>query len=431
MTNMEVCFSVKNHQVVIDGGWLIHIKDWNKDSTYSQIVEQCESYLSKNYGVCCDVFDGYEEPSTKDHEHQRRSVKLSADITLTGSSKCHRDQDAFLSNTKNKIQFIELLCHSLQSKGHTTKCSDGDADTLIIATGLGYSQNNQSVVIVAEDTDIFMMLIHHWKVNMADIFLLKEKKSRSHKKGAEVYSIREACQVIDPVVRQHILFIHAWSGCDTTSSTFGQGKTQLLKLFPKSERIQSFADSFTDMDKTVLEIANSGNQVFCQLYGGGESSSLTTLRHNRYQTMIARSNRIEPERLPPTERAAHFHSLRVHLQVIQWKLLQNKCLDPLEWGWTLENQRMVPIMTDLDAAPATVLKFICCKCKSNNRKQCATNMCSCFKNGLKCVAACGHCRGENCHNISVQRLVLDDNDDESESDHESRKYRIIFFNYES
>ena len=35
------------------------------------------------------------------------------------------------------------------------------------------------------------------------------------------------------------IFVHAWSGCDTTSATFGQGKTDLLKKLNNSQQISS------------------------------------------------------------------------------------------------------------------------------------------------------------------------------------------------
>ena len=57
------------------------------------------------------------------------------------------------------------------------------------------------------------------------------------------------------------------------------------------------------------------------------------------------------ERLPPTEGAAFFHSLRVHHQVI---LLSNEGLC---------NGVGNLIMTDLDPAPDNMRKFIRCKCK--------------------------------------------------------------------
>ena len=36
--------------------------------------------------------------------------------------------------------------------------------------------------------------------------------------------------------------------------------------------------------------------------------------------------------------------------------------------------------------------------KLTSRNPCGTNMCSCCKNGLKCVTACGDCQGLNGQN---------------------------------
>lgn len=408
LTNIcpEANIGIQDSMHVIDGGWLLHRVRWKKNVTYQAVCEQYESYLSKMYGLCCIVFDGYQGPSTKDHEHMRRSGTKSADITVTNTAKCHMDQDAFFSNTNNKIKFIAFLSDFLKSKQYITKCSDGDADTLLVSVALNYCANGQSVVVVGEDTDIFIMLIHHWSTDMAELHFRKEGKS-SQKRLTEIYSIRQAYEVISPVVRDNILFIHAWSGCDTTSSTFGQGKTHLLKSLVKSTKLQNLACKF-GMAKTPEEISPLGISICSYLCGGKDDESLTSLRHRKYQEMVARCNKMEPERLPPTERAAHFHSLRVHLQVTQWAELNNKCLDACTWGWKIAKNVMCPVMTDLDAAPASVLTFIHCKCKVTNKKQCGTNQCSCHKNGLRCVTACTGCHGEICYNSKHTSVFEED-----------------------
>ncbi len=71
---------------------------------------------------------------------------------------------------------------------------------------------------------------------------------------------------------------------------------------------------------------------------------------------------LEPERLPPTERAT-LHSLRVHHQIIVWKELSSEVLDPLQWGWKLDGKILMPIMTDSVPASDNILKFIRCRCK--------------------------------------------------------------------
>ena len=60
--------------------------------------------------------------------------------------------------------------------------------------------------------------------------------------------------------------------------------------------------------------------------------------------MVALSrNTIQPERLPLTEHAARYHSLRVYLQVMQWMGYE---LEETDWGWTKSEGLLVPTMAD-------------------------------------------------------------------------------------
>ena len=59
---------------------------------------------------------------------------------------------------------------------------------------------------------------------------------------------------------------------------------------------------------------------------------------------------IDPQKLSPTERAAYFHSLRVHLQVILWKRLTNANPDPKQWDWKLNGTLLTPVMTNKEVA---------------------------------------------------------------------------------
>ena len=106
------------------------------------------------------------------------------------------------------------------------------------------------------------------------------------------------------------------------------------------------------------------------------------------------------QKAPPMARAAYFHSLRVHLQIMTWKRISVK-FDPTQWGWKADGKFLQPIMTDLDPAPGTLLKFIRCKCKVSTRNPCSSNVCSCQKHGLKCIVACGDCHGQNYQNTEL------------------------------
>ena len=103
------------------------------------------------------------------------------------------------------------------------------------------------------------------------------------------------------------------------------------------------------------------------------------------------------------------HCFRVHFQVCVWKSLDSCHEDPLECGWRKVNDQFLPIMTDKDAAPENLLKIIRCKYQLSSKNVFGTNLCSCKKSRLRCVAACRGCRGQSCLNVD-EPLVEDDDE---------------------
>ena len=101
---------------------------------------------------------------------------------------------------------------------------------------------------------------------------------------------------------------------------------------------------------------------------------------------------VSPESLPPTSAVASLHSLRVYHQVQVWRDLQD--LDPEAWGWVVKRGKLLPVYTTKAPAPASLLKLFRCNCK----KECRNSRCTCYKNGLKCSAMCGECKGVSCLN---------------------------------
>ena len=63
-----------------------------------------------------------------------------------------------------------------------TEESQEDADTLIVKSAITYAQDECSVITMAEDTDILVLLMSHWKEGMSDMMFgrdIKEKKKQS------------------------------------------------------------------------------------------------------------------------------------------------------------------------------------------------------------------------------------------------------------
>ena len=72
-----------------------------------------------------------------------------------------------------------------------------------------------------------------------------------------------------------------------------------------------------DFEATITNVVRAGTTVFYRLYGGKPGETLDTPRYLKYMEYIATSKvQLQPERLPPTERAACFHILRVQFQIV-------------------------------------------------------------------------------------------------------------------
>ncbi len=143
--------------------------------------------------------------------------------------------------------------------------------------------------------------------------------------------------------------------------TFGQGKTAILKKLKQSVEIQNISKILNGIEATPDTVGTAGCQLFVLMYGGNRIESLNTLRYVKYMEMVASSKKIEPQKLPPTPRAAYFHSLCVHHQIMIWKDLSVD-IDPTKCGWKLDGKSLQPIMTDLEPAPEFIIFNNMCSC---------------------------------------------------------------------
>ena len=97
-------------------------------------------------------------------------------------SRCRREENhncpvhsrEFLSNTSNKAQLIEMLSQYLKDDGNEVINCSGDADSTICYTALDLvTTGEKQVILIADDTDIFDMLIYHWKPEMKNIIFFQ------------------------------------------------------------------------------------------------------------------------------------------------------------------------------------------------------------------------------------------------------------------
>jgi len=138
-------------------------------------------------------------------------VKSAPDIVFTTSSPIFSNQEAFLANEKNKKAFVDLLITKLRSHGLTVRQANDDADTVALSVTIELASNGTDVTVVASDTDIFVLLLYHFRPVMAAIVIL----TVGAKHRVKYRCIRTVCSAIGTTALQQILVIDAISGCDT------------------------------------------------------------------------------------------------------------------------------------------------------------------------------------------------------------------------
>ena len=101
-----------------------------------------------------------------------------------------------------------------------------EADTIIAQKVVMLaSQGKGQIKVICDDTDVFILLLHYYKLCSLTCGLLMVGSS----KGGKCTDIKATVEEHDPIV-DGLLCTHALSGCDTTSQPFGIGKLSVLKV---------------------------------------------------------------------------------------------------------------------------------------------------------------------------------------------------------
>ena len=231
-------------------------------------------------------------------------------------------KDVFLSNIANKQNSIDMLSHYPQLAGCLIEHAEDDADLLIAQTAV-QSAATKSTVLVADDTDL-VILLHGGQ--------------RGTTKENRIWDIKVTQSELGADICNNILFIHAILGWGTTSILHGLGKGLWLKRFTSSASFRDKAEQFCKKDATVDDVIDAGEAALVCLYSGKEGENLDGLRYAKFCDKEATNKvHIRPQTLAPTSAAARYHSMRVYLQVQQWLVVCN--MKETDWGWMTKDRR--------------------------------------------------------------------------------------------
>ena len=256
------------------------------------IAENYVLFIMSKRGTrpCSVIFDGYES-SPKDHEHCRRNGGAgSARIRIFPSKSCPGPKTKFLLNTNsdNKEEFILFLATKINNTcGIDATVANNDCDTMIVDYVISLSAT-KSVDVVAEDTDVFIMLIHHVSAMSKRVCFISQNQS---------YDVKVIQNSMCATENARLLFIYEFTGCDTVSSIYGHGKVALFNKLGTSEVLQSIFDVLLNEQSDIDSVVAEGIKLM-QFIFGKLNRALTDARINKYNSMLAKNN-LSPERLPP------------------------------------------------------------------------------------------------------------------------------------
>ena len=304
------------------------------------------------------------------------------EVSFNENMKLNTTKDLFLSNNKNKETFIHMLGKHLVTAGCKVLYHDGDADLEICFQCID-SAKVKPVALIGDGTDLLVLLLYHAKETVHDIIFMP-RKSSPKKVNLSVKSILKSLQTD---LTENLLFIHALTGCDTTSRLQGIGKGTALKRLSSSSELCKLGQKFMQSSADPTEIIKAGEKAIMILYHVKGNNTLDSMRYTKFLDLVStKLNQVEPSSLPPTSSSAKYHSMRVYLQVQQWK--DPKCsLKPEHWGWRKSKGVYIPIASDLEPAPKDLLKVFWCNCQGD----CNSRMCTCRKYSRECSVACGNC----------------------------------------
>ena len=126
--------------------------------------------------------------------------------------------------------------------------------------------------------------------------------------------------------------------------------------------MKSCARAFTLQSKSQDEVSDLVKDLRVNLFGGQSTDTLSSLRQSIFTKRVATAEAfITPENHSPTSPATSFHSQRVYFQIMVWMGKTNE-MNPIEWGWKLDNDQLIPAMTQNNASADGFLKITHNKC---------------------------------------------------------------------
>lgn len=188
---------------------------------YTRYVE----FTLRKYGKSAHViFNECETgPSIMDEKNRRNKKGVcGSEISFTDATPLKIKKQEFLSNSKNRNEFINILSEKLGEAGCTVFKTMGDANILIAKKAACISIEKMTVVVGEEATLLVLMCLYAKDENRG-LYLRSCKKVKSTK-TTRMWNITDIQTSLGANKSKLLLFVNAFGGCQSTSHIFGVGE---------------------------------------------------------------------------------------------------------------------------------------------------------------------------------------------------------------
>ena len=197
-------------------------------------------------------------------------------------------------------------------------------------------------------------------------------------------------------------FVHADTGCGTTSAVYRKGKRVPFRKLQAQPALCTAVQVFNDPQASKNAVAAAGEVFLWLVYGDRRQ-----LGRQEAPTLLA--DHCETESVCEIRLGDSATNVSSCTSTLVPGIPPSTALDPTDWGWRLKDGRLTPLPTLREPAPERLIHLITCNCRSGCERNCR-------RSGLPCTSMCGLCAGHGCSNHDTSDDTSDGEDYTSWSD---------------
>ena len=385
---------------LLDMPAVIHMVKPQKASTFGEyvsihILPFIHSQINEFSTRIDAIWDIYSDQSLKSQTRSKRlglaktrRIKASSNVSIpTGKewqnylkvSENKKDLFCYLSNeivnqsTSNNYQLLStqdevVLCNKQIDLSHVSKSDHEEADSRMILHLFDAAiHGHQKAYLRTVDSDVVVLCVHHFP-NLERAGMIKLWVGFGKGKSYKDIPIHHVSNLLGPNCCMAILFFHAYTGCDLTSSMYGIGKKSAWAAWEKYPDVTEVMIKLTndpnsiDEDPTLMPVLEKWTVM---MY----SKTCNKVTVNEARQSMFTHNLKSLENIPPTKGALYQHIKRTILVTAYiWHVAFRKMLETpppgsYGWEWNERLKQWAPYWTELDDASKACSILLHCGCK--------------------------------------------------------------------